>query len=308
MNNNFLEYYPLQKGNIDQYGHTNTTTNSNRRKIKVEEDFNYISNNPKNNIENANKRFNTPLANRYQNQSYDNKSNNTTTFTRVPLDFKSNINQNQFQYQYQYQEKPQNENEKENDASYYKNLYMQTKNNLNKEKQKNEDNSIIISNLTKEKNMLREKINALTTQLDRVINLAEISNNQNKKNMNISQIEISKLSNQIDSLVKNNNLNEIKNREEKESLANTIKQLNSDNQNTHLTIKNYQNKIEQINQVSNNEINNLKEQIVALNKNLTLCINEKNKNDQKNKEIINELNKQLTEKMDVEQKLEIKNN
>ena len=258
MNNNFLEYYPLQKGNIDQYNHSKTTTNSNKRKITVEEEFNNISKIQKNNIEN-NKRFNTPLTNRYQNQSYDNKINNATNFAR-PLDLKSNINQNQFQYPYQYQEKTQSENERDNDVSYYKNLYIQTKNNLNKEKQKNEDISIIISNLTKENNMLRDKITGLTTQLDRVINLAEISNNQNKNNMNINQNKINILNNQIDSLVKNNNLNEIKNREEKQSLTNTIKQLNSDNQNTQLIIKNYQNKIEQINQASNNEINNLKEQ------------------------------------------------
>ena len=134
MNNNFLGYYPLQKGNNDQYGHSNITTNLNKRNIKVEEDFHNISKNPKNNIENANKRFNTPLTNRYQNQSYDNKINNTTNFCRIPLDLESNINQNQFQYQYQ--EKP----EKDNDAFYYKNLYILTKNNLNKEKENNEEN------------------------------------------------------------------------------------------------------------------------------------------------------------------------
>ena len=306
-NNNFIEYYAIQKGNNEQYNHSNITTNSNRRKVKVEEDYNNISKNPKKNIENFNKRFNTPLTYRYQNQSYDNKINNTTTFARGPLDMNPNINPNSNQFQYQYQEKTQSENERDNDASYYKNLYMQTKNNLNKEKQKNEENSIRISELTKENNMLKEKINGLTTQLDRVINLVEISNNQNKKNMNIKQNEINKLNNQIDSLVKNKNLNEIKNREEKESLTNTIKQLNTDNQNRHLTIKNYQNQIEQINQVSNNEINNLKEQIISLNKNLTLCINEKNINAQKNKEIIAELNKKIAENMEYAKKYEIKN-
>ena len=307
MNNNFLEYYALEKADNEKYGQPKI--NSQRKKTEEDEALNNISKNTKKNFEkNFIKRFHTPLTNRYQNQSYDKIDNinkiNNISFPRMPIEPNLNINQNQ------YKEKSQYEKEKDNDASYYKNLYIQTKNNLNKEKQKNEENqknSLIITNLTKENNMLREKISALTVQLDRVINLVEISSNQNKKNMNIKQNEINKLNNQIDSLVKNNNFIEMKNREEKESLANTIKQLNSDNQNRHLTIKNYQNKIEQINQESNNEINNLKEQIISLNKNLTLCISEKNKNAQKSKEIITELNKKLAENLEYVKKYELKN-
>ena len=305
MKNNFLEYYTIQKDNNKSYN--NPRMNSNKKKDEGQVDLTNIQKKGRkisenNSNINSNVRYLTPLQSRYQTQSYDinNVKNNNSSYSGVATDTTSNMNQ------YQYQEKSQKE--KDNDALYYKNLYHQTKNNLNKEKQKNEENqknAIIISNLTKENNMLKEKINNLTSQLDRLINLVEKSNDQNAQKLNMKQEEINKLNYQINSLMKNNNLIQLKNREEKESLTNAINKLNTNNQNTKMTLKNYQNKLEQINQESNTEINNLKEQIISLNKNLTLCINEKNKNDQKNKEIINELNKQLTEKMDVEQKLEM---
>ena len=140
MNNNFLEYYALEKADNEKYGQPKI--NSQRKKTEEDEALNNISKNTKKNFEkNFIKRFHTPLTNRYQNQSYDKIDNinkiNNISFPRMPIESNLNINQNQ------YKEKSQYEKEKDNDASYYKNLYIQTKNNLNKEKQKNEENQII---------------------------------------------------------------------------------------------------------------------------------------------------------------------
>ena len=187
MNKNFIEYYTLQKGNNDLY--SNIKINSNRRQTDTEEDKTKIQK-KKISQNNSNKRFHTPLSIRYQTQPYDKIiNNNNTIISHIPIDLspKNNYSQNQQQYQYKAQ------NEKDNDVSYYKNLYIQTKNNLNKEKQKNEENQknlIMMTNLTKENKLLKEKINSLTTQLDRVIDLVEKSNNQNIQNMNIKQEEI----------------------------------------------------------------------------------------------------------------------
>ena len=290
-NTNTLDFYTYQKvkNEIDP----NIKTNSLRKKT-VDEDIIKIPRKSKKVSEcNSNKRYLTPLSSRYQADSFDNNKN----FSRVSTDLNQNSNLNQYIYQ------GNNKSGKDNDASYYKNLYIQTKNNLNKEKQKIEENHRNLINFSNENNILKEKINNLTTQLDRLINLVELSNNQKLK----KQDEIKKLNSQIDSLKKNNNIIKLKNNQEKENLANTIEQLNSDNRNTHITIKNYKNQLEKMNQESFKEINKLKEQIVSLNKNLTLSINEKNKNDQKNKEIIDKLNKQLIESLENGKKYEMKN-
>ena len=203
MNKNFLEYYTLQKGNNELYSHSKT--NSIRKKTEGEEIVKLPQKTKKISENNSNKRYNTPLSMRYQVQSYDINQGTSASFSCVGTDLNQNSNINQ----YLYQEKPQKE--KDNDASYYKNLYIQTKNNLNKEKQKNEEiqrNLMNYSNLVKENNMLKEKINNLTNQLDRLINLVEKSNIQNKNNLNIKQDEINKLNSKIESLMKNNSLKE----------------------------------------------------------------------------------------------------
>ena len=254
MNKNTLDFYAYQK--VKNEINSNVKTNSIRKKTVDEDILKIPRQSKKVSQSNSNKRYLTPLSSRYQAESFDNNKN----FSRVSTDLNQNSNLNQYIYQ------GNNKSGKDNDASYYKNLYIQTKNNLNKEKQKNEENQKNLMNFSKENNILKEKINNLTAQLDRLINLVELSNNQKLK----KQDEINKLKSQIDSLMKNNNLIQLKNNQEKESLANTIKQLNSDNKNTHMTIKNYQNQLEKMNQDSLNEINKLKEQIISLNKNLTL--------------------------------------
>jgi chromosome segregation ATPase len=230
---------------------------------------------------NSNKRYHTPISHRFKTQQNLGANNITST------SYSNLISDNNPSFR-----KNGHENNYYHDALYYKNLYIQTKNNLDKEKRKKHDNNhrkeLSFNYYMKENSMLKEKINSLTFQLDRVINLVEKSQDQNSKNMNIKQGEIKKLNEEIESLRKNNSLIQVKSQEEIETLNNTITKLNSNNQNTQLAIKNYQNKIEHINQMSNNEINILKEQIASLNKNLNLCINEKNKNDQKSKEIIQE--------------------
>ena len=290
MNKNFSEQGSLRKKSNDLYLDHNKIYSTLRVTEGDDDSTNIIKKAKRGSQNYSNKRFQTPISTRYDTQSYNKKS--AISYSHLSTD----INNNNYS---QYQDMSGNfQSEKDNDVSYYKNLYMQTKNNLNKEKQKNEENQknlMMYSNLKKENSILKDKIKSLTTQLDRLINLVEKSNSQNMKNMSMKQEEINKLNSQLESLMKSNNLMQMKNREEKESLANTIKQLNSNNQNTQLTIKNYQNKIEHISQISNSEINSLKEQILNLNKNLTLCINEKNKNDQKNKEIIQELKNKLNE-------------
>ena len=245
---------------------------------------------------NSNQRYLSPILSRYTTaQSYNRKSDISNSKLAIDNSFKINIPP----------DSNTSQEENDEDSSYYKNLYIQTKNNLKKEKQKNDENQkniLIISNLKSDNKMLKDKIKTLTSQLDRVIDLAEKSNNQNLKNMNIKQEEINKLNTKIESLVENSNLIQIKSRQEKESLENTINKLNSDNQNTQLTIKNYQNKIEHISQVSNSEINTLKERILSLNEDLALCINEKNKLEQKDREIINELKERISENFSIENK------
>ena len=243
---------------------------------------------------NSNQRYRTPISHRYKTQQNLGVNNMvSTSYSNLISDYNPSFRKNGHENNYYH------------DALYYKNLYIQTKNNLDKEKQKKHDNyrnELSFDYYIKENSMLKEKINSLIFQLDRVINLVEKSQDQNSKNMNIKQGEIKKLNEQIESLRKNNNLIQVKSQEEIESLTNTITKLNSNNQSTQLTIKNYQNKIDHINQMSNNEINILKEQIVSLNKNLTLCINEKNKNEQKNKEIIQELKTKLNDSVNSENK------
>ena len=294
MNKNFSEQSSLRKKSNDLYLDQNKIYSTLKATEGDDSSTNIIKKTKRVSQNYSNKRFQTPISTRYDTLSYNKKSG--ISYSHLSTDINNNYTQ--------YQDMSGNfQSEKDNDVSYYKNLYMQTKNNLNKKKQKNEENQknlMMYSNLKKENSILKDKIKSLTTQLDRLINLVEKSNNQNMKNMSMKQEEINKLKIQIESLMKSNNLIQMKNREEKESLANTIKQLNSNNQNTQLTIKNYQNKIEHINQISNSEINSLKEQILSLNKNLTLCINEKNQNDQKNKEIIQELKNKLNENNKVE--------
>ena len=226
MNKNNLDFYTYQK--VKKEINPNFKTNSIRKKTVDEDIIKIPRKSKKVSQRNSNKRYLTPLSSRYQAETYNNK-----TFSRVGTDLSQNSSLNQYIYQ------GNNRPEKDNDASYYKNLYIQTKNNLNKEKQKNEENQKNIINFSKENNILKEKLNNLTVQLDRLINLVELSNNQKLK----KQDEINKLNNQIDSLMKNNNLMQLKNNQEKENLANTIKQLNSDNKNTNIKIKNYKNQI-----------------------------------------------------------------
>ena len=244
---------------------------------------------------NSNQRYRTPISHRYKTQQNLGVNNIiSTSYSNLISDYNPSFRKNGIENNYYH------------DALYYKNLYIKTKNNLDKEKQKKHDNNhrkqLSFDYYIKENSLLKEKINSLIFQLDRVINLVEKSQDQNSKNMNIKQGEIKKLNEQIESLRKNNNLIQVKSQEEIESLTNTITKLNSNNQNKQLAIKNYQNKIDHINQMSNNEINILKEQISSLNKNLTLCINEKNKNDQKSKEIIQELKTKLNDSINSENK------
>ena len=294
MNRNYKEFNQIPKRNNTLNMNSRSNNNiPNQIMKRQQEEKNDLFTKKNNNFQdnNPNKRYLTPLPLRYQAQPYDNNQN--FNFSRVPNDNNNKI---------------QNENNNSNnDAFYYKNLYQQTKNNLNKEKQKNEDNQIINDNLNEENNMLKGKIENLTKQLDRLINLVEKSNSQNINNMKIKQEQIDKLKKQIELLKKNDSLEKRKALEEKESMANTIKQLNSSNQNTQLIIKNYENKIEQITLISNNEINKLKEQIISLNKNLTLCINEKTMNENKFQEIIAEMNQKLKSQNDIGKMLNMKN-
>ena len=274
MNKKYMDYSRIQKRNNTLNVNSRTKNNiSNPILKKQQEEGNNFFMKKNNNFQddNSNKRYLTPLALRYQGQPSDNNQNKN--ISKISNDA-NNINNQNISNTIQNESNTSNNN----DTFYYKNLYQQTKNNLNKEKQKNEENQIVNDNLNRENIMLKEKIKSLADQLDRLINLVEKSNSQNSKNMGIKQEQINKLNNQIELLKKNDSIEKRKLLEEKESMANTIKQLNSNQQNTQLLIKNYENKIEQITLISNNEINKLKEQILTLNKNLTLCINEKNMN------------------------------
>ena len=295
MSKNYKDFSQIQKRNniLNMNSRTNNNvSNPIIKKQQEEKNDLFIKRNNNFQDNNPNKRYLTPLPLRYQAQPYD--SNQNYNFSRVSND---NINN----------KIPNENNNSNNDVFYYKNLYQQTKNNLNKEKQKNEDNQIINDNLNKENIMYKDKIESLTKQLDRLIDLVQISNSQNIKNISIKQEQINKLTNQIELMKKNDSMEKRKALEEKESMANTIKQLSSNNQNTQLIIKNYENKIEQITLISNNEINKLKEQIVSLNKTLTLCINEKNMNENKFQEIMAEMNQKLKSQYDIGKMLNMKN-
>ena len=154
----------------------------------------------------------------------------------------------------------------------------------------------------------------------RIINRTKIVKNLVENNLTIPNEETSltnldlsnndyfiKNSQQIKLLKKNDTIEKRKSQEEKESLTQTIRQLNSNNQNTQLIINQYENKIEQITQKYNNEINNLKEQILSLNKNFTLCVNEKTANENKFKEIMTEMNQKLKNQYDIGKALNMKN-
>ncbi len=158
MNQNFVGYYKIQKDKNSNNNNNNEVYNNyikistTKKKVDIEEDItNVMKNTRKISDDNSNKnqnqnqnayqniRYFTPLQSRYQTQSYDkvknsiNNNNILGEYAKQNKDINSNVNQ----YQYQYStEKTQRE--KDNDALYYKNLYLQTKNNLNKEKQKNE--------------------------------------------------------------------------------------------------------------------------------------------------------------------------
>ena len=295
MQNNFYDYNQIgKKPNTILINQRNNSNKFNQIPKQPNEDENNLFTKKTRKFEdnNSTKRYLTPLALRYQDQNFDKiQNNNYSKITKNNTNNSNNIT---------------NDNNN-NDTFYYKNLYQQTKNNLNKEKQKNEENLIINNNLNQENNMLKDKINSLTKQLDRLIDLVEKSNTQNIKNISIKQEQINKLNNQIELLKKNDTLEKRRSKEEIESMANTIRQLNSNNQNTQLIIKTYENKIEQMTQMYNNEINNLKEQIISLNKNLTLSVNEKNGNELKFKEIIAEMNQKLKSQYDVSKMLNIKN-
>ena len=193
MQNNFYDFNQIPK----RQNETITNNRSNNTKInpipkrQINEENNIMMKKQKRFDDNtSNKRYLTPVPLRYQVQSTENYPVNN--FSRITNDTSDISNKNV----------NENNNSNSNDVSYYKNLYQQTKNNLNKEKQMNEENQIINDNLNKENNMLKNKINNLTSQLDRVINLVELSNSQNIKNMSLKQEQINKLTNQIEILKK----------------------------------------------------------------------------------------------------------
>ena len=195
MQSNFYDYNQIPK----RQNETITNNRSNNSKFnpipkrQIEEENNIIMKKPKRFEENnPNKRYLTPLALRYQIQSNDNTP--IHNYSRLTNDKNDISNKNKMNNE--------NDSSNNNDVFYYKNLYQQTKNNLNKEKQKNEENQIINDNLNKENNLLNNKIKNLTSQLDRLINLVELSNSQNIKNMSIKQDQINKLTNQIELLKK----------------------------------------------------------------------------------------------------------
>ena len=190
---NFIDYNQIQKRN-------NTLNNNNRTmnnlpnplpKRQIEENNNlFMKKNKKLQNNDSNKRYFTPLPLRYQGQSINNDQNNYSHVSNDNYDNSNIVNKNE------------NNNSNNNDVFYYKNLYQQTKNNLNKEKQKNEENQMINDNLNKENIILQEKIKNLSGQLDRLINLIEVSNSQNIKNISLKQEQINKLTNQIELLKK----------------------------------------------------------------------------------------------------------
>ena len=236
---NFKDYNQIQKRNntlnVNSRSNYNKQNPVQKRQKEEENDF-FAKKMNKFQDNNTNKRYLTPLGLRYQGQSFDNNQNDNN-FSRISRDNNNmNINNNA--------QNEINKNDNDNEVFYYKNLYQQTKNNLNKEKQKNEENQIINEKLNKENMLLNEKLNNLTHQLDRVINLVGISNSQNIKNMNIKQEEINQLKKRIELLQKNDTIEKRKSLEEKESMEKIIRQLNSNNQNTQTIIKDYENKIE----------------------------------------------------------------
>ena len=198
MNKNFSEQSSLRKKSNDLYLDHNKIYSTLKVTEGDEDSTNIIKKTKRVSQNYSNKRFQTPISTRYDTQSYNKKS--AISYSHLSTD----INNNNYS---QYQDMSGNfQSEKDNDVSYYKNLYIQTKNNLNKEKQKNEENQIINDNLNKENNLLNNKIKNLTSQLDRLINLVELSNSQNIKNMSIKQDQINKLTNQIELLKKNDTI------------------------------------------------------------------------------------------------------
>ena len=131
MQNNFYDYNQIPKRQNETI--TNSRTNNNKfnplQRRQFDEENNIPMKKPKRfEDNNLNKRYLTPLPLRYQAQS--NETYSTKNFSRVTndnTDISNKINNTN-----------ENNNSSNNDAFYYKNLYHQTKNNLNKEKQKNE--------------------------------------------------------------------------------------------------------------------------------------------------------------------------
>ena len=244
MNKNYLT---IQKGVPNVYNQYNS---KNIKKMNPQKSIEDVNVNKKPMLSklfqnNSIKRYRTPLQGRHQAESHKNI--------------------------YQYSENNQyQDNLIDNDASYYKNLYLQTKMNLNKEKQKNEEEQIKNLKTIKENKILENKITNLTTQMDRLIGIVKISKEKNEEELKKKQ-------------------------EELDILTNEINKVNSEKK---IINNKYENHIQKLNQISNDEINNLKGQIISLNKNLTLCINEKNQNDRKYKEIINELSQKISENND----------
>ena len=128
MQNNFYDYNQIgKKPNTILINQRNNSNKFNQIPKQPNEDENnlFTKKTRKFDDNNSTKRYLTPLALRYQDQNFDKiQNNNYSKITKNNTNNSNNLTND-------------NNNSNNNDTFYYKNLYQQTKNNLNKEKHNN---------------------------------------------------------------------------------------------------------------------------------------------------------------------------